>query len=239
MLSPEQSAKQILQAKKSWKGVEKIFDAFGIEREEDVEKVMRYLDENGDGMLSTTELLDGLLDLRQITEDKYRVALIQACNTQESRCSTVERCVQQLRAPEDCVYSLRALSEELEKASEKFSGASLSECIDMEVRKLQEEMQEQRWKLALQRQSLEDLRDAVRQLQASQTKALANRRMTRKVPPHMRKSMLQMDLRGPPAEAGGVRDAWPQAPEEPAAEVLPEAWSTGADQDAAEELLSE
>merc|ERR1712046_306850 len=80
LLSPGQSAKKILEAKASWSGVEKIFDAFGITEIEDVEHVMRCLDEDGDGMLSSTELLDGILDLRHITEDNYRVALIQACN---------------------------------------------------------------------------------------------------------------------------------------------------------------
>lgn len=166
---------QILGASSKWRGIEKIFDAFCIKDPADVEKIMISCDDNGDGVLSVPELLDALLDLRQITEDKHRLALIQACDTSESRCEIVERCLRDVRAPEDCVRTLRRLEEQLAKSAilprlsvdstaQAAVESPLSQAINEEINMMQSELQEQRSKIKKQKKELAQLKDAVFEL---------------------------------------------------------------------------
>lgn len=166
---------QILGASSKWRGIEKIFDAFCIKDPEDVEKIMISCDDDGDGVLSVPELLDALLDLRQITDDKHRLALIQACDTSESRCEIVERCLRDVRAPEDCVRTLRRLEEQLgkgaapQRVSTDFSTQAvlespLCQAINKEIDQMQGELEQQRFKIKKQKKELAQLKEAISEL---------------------------------------------------------------------------
>lgn len=174
---------EILNASSKWRGIEKIFDAFCIQDPQDIEKIINGMDDDGDGDISVSEYLDGLLDLRQITEDKHRLALIQACDTSQSRCEIVSRCLRDVRAPEECVKVLRRLEESLGNTRTSLTSAKrdsydsdhlgeqhdspLNQAINKELELLQIELTKQRSKVAKQKRELSVLRDAVFELQSN------------------------------------------------------------------------
>mmetsp|Transcript_155747 Transcript_155747/g.283250 ORF Transcript_155747/g.283250 Transcript_155747/m.283250 type:complete len:582 (+) Transcript_155747:168-1913(+) len=167
---------EILGASSKWRGIEKIFDAFCIQDPTDVNEIITSMDEDGDGDISVSEYLDGLLDLRTITEDKHRLALIQACDTSVARCEIVSRCLRDVRAPEDCVKTLRKLEDQLGNSNRRHSHTSdgsgeppldspLTQAINKEIDLLQSELKKQRSKVSKQKRDLTNLRDAVFELQ--------------------------------------------------------------------------
>lgn len=85
------SAEDLLAVKGSWAALERILDTLGIDQAEDMKRLMKLIDTDGDGELSLEECLDGLLQLRSVSEDKYRTALIQSMDSQEAKFSVLQR----------------------------------------------------------------------------------------------------------------------------------------------------
>jgi hypothetical protein len=57
----------------------------------DLEELFKLLDADGNGQLTLKEVLDGILQLRSITEDKYKIALIRAVPSRERKFDTLGR----------------------------------------------------------------------------------------------------------------------------------------------------
>lgn len=87
------SPEDILHVKGTWKALERILGLLGLHEVEDLRQLLEIFDVDGNGELSLEEVLDGLLQLRHVTEDKYRCALLKAYENSSEKFKTLKRCL--------------------------------------------------------------------------------------------------------------------------------------------------
>lgn len=128
------SPADLLKARSTWAALEEILDALDLHEEQEVMKLMVLLDADGNGDISVAELLEGLLELRVMTRDKHRVALLHAMESSDYKFSIIERSLAQTHAPVDIAASLHRIEDMLKeigmapapsKSNSALSGSSL------------------------------------------------------------------------------------------------------------------
>merc|ERR1719428_52439 len=101
----------------------------------DVQHLFELLDADGNGELSLSEVLDGVLQLRTVSEDKYKSALIKALPSKDAKFEILERfcdqmpeaCTRQIQCVESRVASIEealGLKEKKKEAKEEVSDAN-------------------------------------------------------------------------------------------------------------------
>lgn len=93
------SPADVANIRNSWGALQAIFDSLDIHDQEDIARLMILLDSDGSGDISLTELLEGMMDLRALSEDSNRVALLHVIHNKDHKFEIIERVIAQMRAP--------------------------------------------------------------------------------------------------------------------------------------------
>lgn len=105
------TADDVADMKHKWGTLEAILESFAIEEKEDIQMLMDLLDTDGNGSISLSEMLEGILDLRSVMEDHNRIALLHTTQNREHKFQIIERLIAQKRAPEICSAGLKRIQE--------------------------------------------------------------------------------------------------------------------------------
>merc|ERR1719272_1951721 len=76
-----------------------MLEALNIADDEDVGHLMELLDQDGDGDISLAEMLEGMLDLRGVSDDGNRTALLHVIRNRDHKFEVIERALATIHAP--------------------------------------------------------------------------------------------------------------------------------------------
>jgi len=91
----------------SWKILSSMFEALGISYEQDMAHLLELLASDDNGSIQLTSLLEGMLDLRPVCEDRDRTALLHVSPNRTHKFDIIKRSLEQMHAAEKVQDMLR------------------------------------------------------------------------------------------------------------------------------------